>query len=255
MRVKLTVINTGGEFSMGIVTDEAKRNLLLNAAENEELSISNWSEDGDVMVEFFEHQEIVGVYGPDSKDGKFLIEEVNEEDEPLNEIYSTYYSDKDYEEIIFQTFTLKNPYIDVEDIQSKCEDEFLIFGGYSVEKNIQNSYIIEVDDFNPKFVSFGTINLDETFGDWEIISEAFYIDDTMLQKMLDLYNDNSNIEEGRELIGEMYGSFYYESESEEGQKLFKSCSLECVFQEGGESKEIQAVLLDMDGEEIFATWN
>jgi uncharacterized protein YbaA (DUF1428 family) len=252
--IKFTIFNTGGEFALGIVKNDKQKDLLLDHAKKETLSISNTNDNGDLNVDFFEFQQIVGAYGPDVNDAKFALEEINEENEVIKEIYSTIYSTTEYNEIVFQTMMSSNPQMNIERLQNVYSEDSLIFGGYSIQKNIQQSYLIEADNFDPSFLLIATTNMDETLGDFEIVSAVYYIDNEALKiisKACDV-DEDVDLVEARECLQDYFNQLSdIEESDEEKRELFSKYVLDCDFQSAGESKSLYAVLLDINGKELF----
>lgn len=249
MRVKITLLNNGGEFAMGVVTRKKEKALLLAMAESEELDISNYNEDGDIQVDFFEQTQILSAYGPDARGMSIAIEIVDEDNNVIEEIYSTIDSSIEYEEITFQTIMESNPYIESDDLLDEYKEDDLIFGGYSLEKNILQSYYIDTENFDPKFIVIATKNLDETLGDFEIVSSLFYINDEALLSLVKLYSQKEEIKltEAREMLQDIF------DELSPNPKIFEQFEIKFEEQEPGDGYETCAKLLDIYGDEIYST--
>lgn len=246
MRIKFSIIGTGGEYHLGVVTDEAQKNLLLEKIDEEDVNLSNSSEDGETNVDFFEFSDIVGAYGPDIDDCDFIILEVDENDEEISEIYSKY---DDSEKPEVNMFTESNPSVIPEDLLEKYSEDDLIFGGYSIEKNILKSYIIETDDFNPSNIFLGGVLMDETFGDERILSCAYYIPDNDLKEIVHSFEgyEEFSIEE----IKENFSDIYWTISDNDNLELLSKYLLEEVDCEGNESKSTFVCVINMDGETLY----
>lgn len=240
---KLVTIGTGGEFAMGVVTDTIEKELLLALAESGELSPFNASDDGQVSAEFYNYGQILQTYGSDVNSVSVTVVEIDDDNEEV---------DDEIEVSDIHSFTHSNPWIG-SNLAEKYDESDLIFGAFTIEKNIYNEYFFEAEEFDEKNLFISVVNMDETFGDFEIVHEIYYIPDDKLLELWELYDSeipNTDVEEIADCLGDIY-----DTDNKEIMDIFNSCLLESMGADSGETKSSEATLLTITGEEIFATWN
>ena len=161
---------------------------------------------------------------------------------------------KDIDQVDLNLFTISNPYL-TEEMKEKYSEDSLIFGGYYYEKRIQFPAVIHIKE-NERFditnVYIGTVNMDETLGNDEIVSKVLYIRPEISQQVMNIYQDGENSDEPlSDHIDQIY------SEINDGEylnikELFDQCICETLEVEGkGVREEEYAVVKTLDDEILF----
>jgi len=175
--IRLTIINSGGEFTGGTITDsETKNNLELRI---KEAAISSSMEFSDgSFFESTEYTDILHCYGPHVPSSNVLVEHSSDAD--IDDDY-----DRQYEEIFSdllenttaKRFTSSTPYLD-EGRSSMLSKDDLVFYNQKIEKRIHYPAVVNIragEKFNLANVYIGSMNMDETISEDEIIEMILYI--------------------------------------------------------------------------------
>lgn len=183
MNYKISLTAMGGEYCYGFISNDDEINKINEAIENdEEINLSN--DYDDIEVNFYDYDQIVHIYGPAITDYLKINISTYENDEEID-----FLTDCDNNSINY--ISLGNPMFDKENYE--LEENNLLFGGFYLEKNIELSVELELDDnetFELNNVFVGSINLDETLCNDEVISKVFYLNDKVQDEILELYNTN-----------------------------------------------------------------
>jgi hypothetical protein len=181
---KIEFMGYGGEFYYGLIKDENDRKQLIQLFENGELDIYHEN------LEFWNFDDIISAYGP-AINGDFRYTVTNTATDKIN-----YESENDTDiDVLEKVFTLENPSIstyNAEDYDANPGD--IAFGGIAYEKNIMGYIDIDIgadEEFNPDFLYFGVINMDETLSDDEIIVKAYYLNNITAKNIEEHFNKNN----------------------------------------------------------------
>jgi len=256
-KIKLELINIGGEFAFGLLTDKEKIDLCEKLIEEDNLCIENYSNDKELM--FFEtDEELFHVYGPSYDNNVdiniYKCKEKKEDDEDDEECENS--------EIIFEdnldntkinVFTSQNLYFNSALLAEK-EKKCLQFGGYTIEKNIYFPVVINIpknENFKFENVYIGTTNMDETLSNDEIITNVYYINETNKNKICKLYDiDNekfySYIEEIFENLEETNNENFKQIKN-----IFNECLCEILDIESYNSKGSHVTVLDLNYKVLY----
>lgn len=173
--VRITIINTGGEFTGGVIDDEE---LIANLKDRiDQDSVNSFMEfDDESVFSASDYTSILHAYGPNLPNAEILVEEsfdIDEDDE--DRVYSEVLSD-DLDNTPVHQFCCSNPWLDSESASQYSDDDLVIYT-QKIEKRIHYSVIIEcpTDDFDLSEIYIGTMNMDETISDDEIVHEVLYI--------------------------------------------------------------------------------
>ena len=174
--IKLTVINGGGEFTGGFVTESGVKEKLREKIESG--SVNSWMdfEDG-TDFETSYYVDIFHQYGPNVPGAIIQLDETTDiEEDEYSRSYEEYFS-KDIDETEINQFTSSNPDLYVLDKSNYSDDDLVIFS-QKIEKRIHYSVIFEVDKREDVVLSniyIGSMNMDETISSDEIIEDFLYI--------------------------------------------------------------------------------
>ena len=235
---------SGGEFAMGIITDEEKMSILREKVEEGGFNLYDLEEEG---IPFYENDDVLHCFGGDATDGKISIFENDKEilDTEISEI---------------NRYQSSNPWVNFEKLQEEI-GEFLVFGGAVYEKRMYGEFSFQLEDdekFDTNKLVILVINLDETFGDWEIIDEIIYFREKELKTIWDKVYKECELdgeyddEEKIETIMEFYED---ESLSEEIVKMIKNLAIESGDMEGINYGSEAILIYDKDRTELFEQWN
>ena len=169
--VRLTFINTGGEFTGGVIEDH---DLLVNIKSKIKGGVVNSYMEFDDGSDFgsWNFTNILHAYAPNVPNANVLIEissdASNDEYEEFNSI--------SIDESGINQFTCSNPYFD-SDSSGKYEDGALVFFSQKIEKRIHYPVVFDnlPEDIDLTDVYVGSINMDETISMDEILHEVLYI--------------------------------------------------------------------------------
>ena len=247
---KVSVKNTGGEYTYGFITKKEEIELVMeriNNGEELELEMSNENEE---VVQFFEKDQLLHVYGPDINNSKISVALFEDEDctEEIEEIMD----EEDLIEEGIKVFTTSNPYI-TKDILEQYDSDTLQMGAFVIEKNIEVPVVFELSDeeeFDIDNIFVGTVNLDETLCGDEIVEKIYYIRPNHQQEILKEYLKEGYEEEQLEdYIGEIYQDFKESKNEKIKDILDKYCDGEVLAIEGqGFSKGEYIVIRNMEEE-------
>jgi len=240
----------GGEFTMGVVTDENKIDILREKAEEGDFSLSDLEEEG---VAFYENDSFFHYYSGDVSDGNMIIYKNDEEILDLN-----------VDEIPYTTYS--NPWVNFEELQQKIDGDFLVFGAAVYEKALSAKVSFELEDdeeFDINKLLFLTINLDETFGDWQIIDKIVYFKDKDLKVIWDKvyeeyekenqYYEPSEYETDKGKIEIIMN--YYDDGKKDIKKMVEDLGVSIDFEEGRSIGSEAILIYDKYGEALFQQWN
>ncbi len=189
--VRVTITNTGAEYMCGVVEDKTVISSL--RLKIEEGSVSSYMEmDNGEDFSSSNYTNILQVYGPNISDAAIEVEETVDIDQDN--------TDREYKEIfsgdigdtMINKFSSSNPnfyLIDMSDYPEEC----LIFYNQKIEKRIHYTVEVEcnVDDFDLSDIYIGSMNMDETFSNDEIIEDVLYIPkDRAKQYMMEYHGNN-----------------------------------------------------------------
>lgn len=174
--IRLTVINAGGEFTAGVIDDQEIKDKLRKKID--EGSVNTFMEfDDETYFEASNYTNILHQYGPNVPGSVVMTEEsfdVDTEDD-YDRNYEEISSD-DIDDTDVKRFTSSNPY--PEGGTSGYAQDDLIFYSQKIEKRIHYPVVIEINDeeeFDLGNVYIGSMNMDETISDDEIIEDILYI--------------------------------------------------------------------------------
>ncbi|RLC45450.1 MAG: hypothetical protein DRH57_07960 [Candidatus Cloacimonadota bacterium] len=191
--IRITVFNAGGEYTFGVIEDEAERQAMLDAIENDEVRSSIYYEDSEgdeVSLECFEFVDVLQVYGPEMEGAKLIVS-VCEDDSFTEEVETIV--DTQISETKCIEFTSSNPYLTSEK-KEEFNDESLLWGTYKIEKRIYFPAELTLSDdenFEITNVFVGSMNMDETICNAEIADTIYYIRaDEQLKLVKDHYGED-----------------------------------------------------------------
>ena len=203
---RITVIETGGEFIGGTITDKQTVDEIKKRIEDGEMSSFFDFEGGDYF-DAYNYNDFFGVYGPHVPGCKVRIEESNDgKDGDFEETYEGPIEDTD-----IRTFMSSNPYPD------KIPEDHLRIYAHKYEKRIHTEFTItppEGEELDLKDIYLGGMNMDETmFTDDEILEHILYIPKKELAPYLEEYSEQplEDDEDRQELMDEMIGEIFSES--------------------------------------------
>jgi len=253
---KLEIINAGGEYSYGFVTDEDEKDFLKNQIDSGEICLDNYSDD--MNVNFYEYDDLLHVYGPNGPESKVSLT-VYSDEYCENEIEEKVYNE-DADSTSMKFFTSSNPYPG--DYKNDTDSDALIFGGYYVEKRIHYPAVIKIDEdevFEMENVYVGTINMDETLSSDEIVDQVLYIRPEIAEKVLEMYLGNEFDRENDTLddhIGEIFSELYDDYNNTDIdtniKELLEDSKCEVLNIEGkGEREEQHVVVKTLDDDVLY----
>jgi hypothetical protein len=176
---KLSITGSGGEYTVGIISDKDKRKALEKLAEDGDLDFYNIdaSEETGLVLSCYENDNVLHSYGINIEgDYSASIDELNSPKEndylSLDDTIWDSRDAKSEDQISFAT--LNNPWIDEE----REEPDSLVLFGYKGEKKIESGYLIETEyDLNIKYIVGATTLMDETFGyDDDVLDTVYYFE-------------------------------------------------------------------------------
>jgi hypothetical protein len=245
---KIDIMSTGGEFAYGIVESEEKLAILKEKMENGSISLNMCDEDGNELMFYECDDQLLQCYGPDINYSTVSISIYSDEDceDELEEIVSS----KQTYKVGFNIFSYDNPWYSQEKLE-EFSSEALQYGGYYTEKRIHFPAVINIEDgekFNPNFVYVGTIDMDETLSDHEIVSIVLYISDERAKEILDIYLEENNDEDLSDYIADIYNDIR-NGQYEDISQILRECESIVLDIEGkGESEEHYSVVKDLNGD-------
>tara|TARA_R100000781_G_scaffold107113_1_gene71269 strand:+ start:808 stop:1578 length:771 start_codon:yes stop_codon:yes gene_type:complete len=188
--VRITVIETGGEFTGGTITDKDTIEVIKQKIEDGEMSSMFDFAEGD-NFDACSFNDLFGIYGPHVPGSKVRIEESNNgEDGDFEETYEGPIADTD-----IRTFTSSNPYP-----EKITEDKLRVYT-YKYEKRIHSEFTLTIpkgEELDLKDIYLGGMNMDETiFTDDEILEHILYIPKKDLDPYLVEYQEDE-LDEGED---------------------------------------------------------
>ena len=244
--IKITVIETGGEFTVGKVSDEETIKAIREKIEEGEMS-SNFDYGDGNYFDASSFNDFFGVYGPHIPGSKVLIEE-SLDGKKFNEIYDGPIEDTD-----IRLFLSSNPTPD-----NLISNEQLLIFTYKYEKRIHCTFQINVpinNEFDLKDIYLGYMLMDETiFTEDEILEHILYIPKNEMEsyikevnKKFDAdyeYDDYDGLEE---LLRDEF-----EGKSEIAKKIIEKHSINYDYCEGkGEWENDYIKVVDSSDEILF----
>lgn len=179
---KITIVNTGGEYTGGSIEDADTIDNINDYIDEDNVSHNMEFDNGDEF-EVINYDNFFHVYGPDINSANIIIEESDE-----NGNYSTI-SENNIDDTDINQFITENPYY--KDFVDKHNIEGLMVYSQKIEKRIHYSIVINEEFKNIDFSNLyiGAVNMDETIGRDEIVDTVLYIPkekaDEYVKKYLD----------------------------------------------------------------------
>ena len=191
---KLELVGIGGEYALGYVKNQEAKDELISLIDNDENIYPN----NEIMPFYDCDVQLFHAYGPCESDELSVSLSVFSDEDCEDEIEEII-SDEEADLLNLNFFPWSTPY--PSDKQEELEDGDLIFGGYSIEKDMHFSVIIYIEE-NEKFdinnIYIGTINMEESLKTTDaVIAKVLYIRDNVAKKLLKLYD--SDLDENEEL--------------------------------------------------------
>lgn len=201
-----------------------------------------------------DYDQLIHIYGP-ALNGLSVSKQEFEDSEQRKEIPKGNMANKKINKLNLNYFTMENPYPgDIEDL----EEEILFIGGYNIEKNINYSVKIELNEnekFDWSFVYVGTVNMDEILSGDEIVKNIFYINEEKAKEILKIYLKSEYSE--KDILKDYFEDIYRtEYENKENiLTLIESCKLEIEgdIEGGGNYKGEYVIIKDIDENTLFET--
>lgn len=171
MEYRLSIIGSGGEFSMGLVTDDDEINLIKSKMKDDTLGLFCDHIDPitnkETSIDFYSYVSVVYANGPDISTIQFVLHEITEAGEIL--ILDTYRESDEAGN--YHTITVNTPYLD------ENHSEGLVFGGWTFAKGIVHDFIIEtVKPFDFSNLYLCVTDLEEIFEPTQIITNVLYLE-------------------------------------------------------------------------------
>jgi hypothetical protein len=262
---KVTIKNTGGEYAVGLVLDEDKKQLLLDSVDDESIGFEVGNDDLAVGVYDCDKQ-IVACYGPCYGDATVFVETyLDEEFENIDDM--DYIEEMPISESSLKVFTIECPYVEefVEKNNDDLEDEeYLIYGGYRTEKRIHFPIHVSISDediFDLNNVFVGVFDFSEILVGEDIVSSAYYIPKEKQERILELFlkEEKEGNEDLQDYLSEIRITCFNENNGEDLQDEMleiKKVLIECECNIGniegkGETEDIYIFLKNSDEEAIF----
>ncbi len=244
--VRITVIETGGEFTGGTITDKDTVEAIRQKIEDGEMSSMFDFGEGDPF-DACSFNDFFGIYGPHVPGCKVLIEESNNgKDGDFEETYQGPIEDTD-----IRTFMSSNPYP-----EKITKDQLRIYS-YKYEKRIHTEFTIPIpegEDLDLKDIYLGGMNMDETlFTDDEILEHILYIPKKDLDSYLEEYTEEEleEDEDRQELMEELIDEIFSES-PELAKKIIDKHTIHEDNSEGkGEWENDYVKIVDSSDEILF----
>jgi hypothetical protein len=236
--VRLTVINSGGVFTGGVITDEHVKEKLREKID--EGSVNSWMEfDDGESFDALDYSNILGHYGPNVPGSTIRVEVSNDIDKDEDAKVYEKISSTDIEDTEISQFTSSNPYPEDPGLvdQSNYSEDDLIFYSQKTEKRIHYPVLIEIDDeeeFELSNVYIGSMNMDETISQDEIIEIVFYIPKSKAIEYVKEYLQDSYDDD--ELLNDYLADIYSEPSPRELSRL--------TSQRVGQIAELRKTIID-----------
>ena len=207
---EVEIYGNGGEYTLGVINEEEKKEYFIQVAEEEELTF-NGDDDADVDFETacYENDSYLHIYGLNMEDvSKMKIYETKDKEakEYLNDNGSIL--ELSAEDINYRV--MNNPYVEKNDDN---ENDLLLLG-IQGEKDMYVSYMVETEkDFNIGNLILGTTLLDESFQySDDILDEVFYFEKDKFLSWL--RNKEKSTEKIDQIIFKSYLDYKKELEEE-----------------------------------------
>ena len=212
--IKVTIINDGGEYTGGIITDKDMKGNLVERMKNNSVNTSMEFDD-ETEFECHNYINILHNYAPNISDSTILLEETfdidkDEFDREYNEISSENIYDTEIHNFISSTpFLYQNERV-------KYSEDDLLFFSQKIEKRIHYPVVIEYDKeekFELSNVYIGSMSMENAIGDDEIVQYFLYIPKNKAieytkELLKEEYNDDSELDE---FIEEIFSENEYSS--------------------------------------------
>ena len=189
--IKIEIINTGGEFTYGFITNKNEIELMKNKINlKEDIYPSN--DFNNKSINYFEYTQLISSFGPALDNAKLNI--IVYKDENCNNIVEELIDLKNIDDYNINFFMEKNPFVSKKTLK-EYNKETLQFGSYIIEKNIYFPMVIKLDDDEQLDLSnlfVGYIDMDEILSDDQIISSGYYIRKKEQKKIIKLFLKECN---------------------------------------------------------------
>lgn len=203
---KVILSGEGGEYAYGMVNGAMKAALLDRINNNVDIDPV-----GDNDTQMFDCTvQLVHEYSPYiNNDLRITVVECDADGNDLSEIaYEELVSDHDINE-----FQWDNP-----DPSEECEyitDDMIGFGGILLEDKVYSTFIVCTDEeFKFENLHIGTLNLDETLEDSEVVHALLYICDDHKQQLSEILEiETDELSEFNEIFSDNFTEFYDAEES------------------------------------------
>ena len=248
--IKLTIINAGGEFTGGFVTDSDVKENLREKIESGSVNSSMDFDDG-TDFETSSYVDIFHQYGPNVPGATIQLDETTDiEEDEYSRSYEEYFSE-DIDETEIKQFSSSNPDLYDLDKSNYSYDDLVIFS-QKIEKRIHYPVLFEVDKKEDVVLSniyIGSMNMDETISSDEIIEDFLYITkDKAIEYTKEYLKDNYNNDD---LLVD-YISDIYRGEHELKEKIRNNHLMLHEDIEGkGEWEDDYVKVTDLSGEILF----
>ena len=245
--IRITVLNTGGEYTFGVIEDEVEKQAMLNAIENNEVSSSIYYKDGDgeeISLESFNNANILATYGPSIDSAQLIIVEC-EDDSFVDEVST--FIDTPILESGCILFTSSNPYCN-DELKSKFSNDSLLWGTQKIEKRVHlpaELILSDKEEFEITNIFIGSMNMDETINSDEIVDVVYYIRPDVQLKLLKEYYGDDYTEDDK--LGDILSDLL-----EEKPDMFDQFKLDIGDIEGkGEYENDFNIVTTFDGEILY----
>ena len=245
---KLEIMATGGEFTYGFVTNKDQKDLIRKKIDSSTICIENY--EGDVEALFFMFDDVVHVYGPSGANAKVSLSIYSDED-CENEVKEIFYNEH-IDDIGVHSFMSLNP--NPNEFKKNYDSDALMFGGYYIEKRVRYPVVIKIEQdekFDVNNLYIGTVSLDETLSEDEIVDRVLYIRPDIATKIMNIYSNGEYCDESlSDYIHEIYYDF--NDLDKRVQELLTKAVCDPLDIEGKGAQEEQFVIVKtMDDDILF----
>ena len=211
---RLTIIGWGGEYIGGTITDPVMIKNIKKAIKEGSVSSSMDFPD-ETQFEDFQHANFFQAYGPNVVNAKATLERIETTDGGAEEEHEEQ-EIKDLEEAGICLFRTSNPdFDDLRDNDDRGLDKSsLVFYTQKTEKRIHHPSIITLPDgesFDFSCVYLGSMLMDETIDNSEILEDVLYIPKAQANQYLKDYFEMTGTElDEADQLRDHIDSIYYE---------------------------------------------
>lgn len=254
-KVVLTIKGDGGEFTYGFITDPDEIEFVKARCEYDDVALEMEGDD-DIQVAYFDHDQVVHVYGP-SIDNAVCRVEVTDDDN-RHDVEDEVVAEAGLDDVGLASFSYSNP---VAYEHPDAEEGCLEFGGYRTEKRVEAPFVLPISssaDFDPACVFVGVTLLDEILCSEEIVATVLYATADEQKALLQEYrgDDYDADEPFQDALMELFGEMNLDpdSVSAKAKSLLEKMECEMLEVEGkGETEETFVVVKDYDSrDDLFA---